>query len=113
MKLNAKRKQIINQAEADGYVWLSHLSHNAVMRFRYKTKRGFKEYVKIDGLTFLTKELAKAIESGTKSKTKPRMTYVQQVAYLEKALAKLELELYETRGKSILGIENKISDELN
>lgn len=111
MRLSKEHFNIIEQMEASGYVWLSHLSPNGVMRFRYKTARGFKGFIKIEGLTFLTKRVAESIEIGSKTKDKGRMTYKDQVKYLEKQLVEVESELYTARGVGKRKMKSKFKEE--
>lgn len=98
MRLSERHRYVIEEMEKDGYVWLSHLSVNAQMRFRNKTKKGFDGYIKVEGLTFLTRRVADAISCGTKKPNEPRLTYKQQVEVLERKLVELEKELYQLKG---------------
>lgn len=97
MRIGKVQEKIIKEVESDGYVWLSHLSRNAIERFRYKTRNGFKHYLKIGGLTFLTKRLASEIERGSKTSKRRRLTYKEQIVKLENDLAEMEIELYRER----------------
>ena len=111
MRLSDKHKRVVEEMEASGYVWLSHLSTNAVMRFRYKTAQGFKGFIKVEGLTFLTKRVAEAIEYGSKGKNEKRMTYKEQVKMLEKQLVETERELYTAKGVGPIKIKRRFKDE--
>ena len=97
MRIGKQKETIIEGMKADGYVWLSDLSKNAVMRFRNWVRSGFSSYVKIDGLTFLTKKVAESLSEGTKS-DKRRLTLKEQNAKLVDEVYELERELYEERG---------------
>lgn len=98
MRLSDRHKQIVQEMESDGYVWLSHMPANAIMRFRNKTRTGFTGFIKIEGLTFLTKRVANQISRGCKGIDRRRLTYKEQVLLLEKDLVQLEKELYQTKG---------------
>lgn len=111
MRLSNKHYNIIAQMEASGYVWLSHLTANAIMRFRYKTQHGFKGYIKVDGLTFLTKRVAQMLENGSKSEGKRRLTLKEQVIVLERQLAEVEQELYVAKGVGKKKMKAKFEDE--
>lgn len=111
MRLSNNHTKIIAEMEASGYVWLSHLSANGIMRFRYKVARGFKGYIKIDGLTFLTKRVASAIDAGSKSSNKSRLTYREQVKFLEKQLVEVESELYTAKGVGKKKMKSKYKEE--
>ena len=95
MRLSQKHRDKIAEMEAKGYVWLSHMNINAQMRFRNRTRKGFRGYVKELGLTFLPAEVAEAISVGVKRKGKPRLTLTQQVEYLQDKLAERELYIKE------------------
>lgn len=90
MRLSEEHRKKIEEMELKGYVWLSHMHVNAQMRFRNRTRAGFKGYVKVMGLTFLAAEVAKAITLGTKNGKEPKMTLTQQVEYLQDKLAERE-----------------------
>lgn len=111
MRLSNKHLEIIKQMEASGYVWLSHLSANGIARFRYKVARGFKGYLKIEGLTFLTKRVAMSVDIGSKSEGKTRLTYKEQVRFLEKQLVEVENELYTARGVGKKKMKSKYKEE--
>lgn len=98
MRLSERKKYIIDEMEKDGYVWLSHLNVNAQMRFRNKTKIGFKGYIKVEGLTFLTRRVADSLTLGTKERDRKRLTYKEQIEWLENQLIDLEKELYQLKG---------------
>ena len=55
MRISIEHKNIIKQYEDKGYVWLSHMSKNGIERFRYRTRKGFKGYIKVKDLTFFNK----------------------------------------------------------
>lgn len=100
MRLSAAHKTIITQMESEGYVWLSHMPVNAQMRFRNRTRAGFKQYVKREGLTFLTHEVADLLSMGTKRASKPRIPCNEQ---LDIAMRKLhELSLRNMRLEAII-----------
>lgn len=105
MRLSSKHRKKIAEMEASGYVWLSHMPVNAQMRFRNRTRAGFTGFIKEDGLTFLTREVARAIEIGTKRKNAPKMTLTEQVKYLTSRLAERERYIKELENR--LGI-NKL-----
>lgn len=111
MRLSDNHLRIIAEMEASGYVWLSHLSANGIARFRYKTARGFKGYLKIDGLTFLTKRVATSIDVGSKSEGTSRLTYKEQVKFLEKQLVEVESELYTARGVGKKKMKSRYKEE--
>lgn len=111
MRLSDRHLKIIKEVEADGYVWLSHLSKNAQYRFRYKTARGFKGYYKVEGLTFLTKRVANALELGASDGDRKKLTVTQQLAVLEKQLYELERELYQLKGVGIRKVKRRYKDE--
>lgn len=98
MRLSDKHRAIVAEMERDGYVWLSHLAVTAQMRFRAKVKKGFKGYIVIDNLTFLTRRVADAIVVGTVANGGERLTLGQQVQWLEERLVELEAENYRLRG---------------
>ena len=100
MRLSSRHKEVIEIMEAAGYVWLSNLNENTIQRFRNRRRKGFKGYFKVEGLTFLTPRVVKAISRGTND-NKPRMTVKEQLAELEKDLIELEKELYLAKGESI------------
>lgn len=104
MRLSQKHREKIKEMEAKGYVWLSHMDINAQMRFRNRTRKGFKGYVKELGLTFLPAEVAEAISIGVKRKDKPKLTLTQQVYYLQDKLAERELYIKELEER--LGINS-------
>ena len=95
MRLSQAHRDKIVEMENNGYVWLSNMHVNAQMRFRNRTRKGFKGFVKEMGLTFLPEEVAKAISIGAKKKNKPRYTLTQQVEYLQDKLAERELYIKE------------------
>lgn len=95
MRLSEKHRQKIVEMESKGYVWLSNMNRNAQMRFRNRTRKGFKGFVKEMGLTFLPAEVAEAITIGTKRKEGPKYTLTQQVNYLTNKLAERELYIKE------------------
>lgn len=97
MRLSDKHKVIVDQMERDGYVWLSHLAVTAQMRFRSKVKKGFRGFIVIENLTFLTKRVAESISAGTNAKG-TRLTLGQQVEMLENQLVELEFENYRLKG---------------
>lgn len=103
MRLSKMHRQKIAEMESKGYVWLSHMNRNAQMRFRNKTRKGFKGFVKEMGLTFLPAEVAEAITIGTKRKEGPKYTLTQQVEYLTAKLAERELYIKELEDK-LMGI---------
>ena len=111
MRLSNKHSAIIQEMEANKYVWLSHLTPNAVMRFRYKTRHGFKGYIKVEGLTFLTKRVAEMIEAGSTSPGKRRLTVKEQLILLERQLAELEQELYVAKGIGKKKLKARLEDE--
>lgn len=111
MRLSEKHLSIIHEMEANKYIWLSHLSPNAIMRFRYKTQHGFKGYIKVEGLTFLTQRVAEMIEAGSKSTGKRRLTLKEQVVFLERQLAELEQELYVAKGLGKKKLKARLEDE--
>lgn len=98
MKLSKRKINIIELMEQHNYTWLTHLSKNAVMRFRNARRRGFTNYAEVEGLIFLTKRVAEALTSGTRNPNQPRLTVGKQVEKLQAELAKLEQELYKARG---------------
>ncbi len=98
MRLSDRHRTIVEQMEKDGYVWLSHLPVTAQMRFRSKVKKGFKGFVIIENLTFLTKRVADFIVKGTIANNGVRLTLSDQVRLLEDQLVELESELYRQRG---------------
>lgn len=104
MRLSQKHREKIKEMEEKGYVWLSHMDINAQMRFRNRTRKGFKGYVKVLGLTFLPAEVAEAISIGVKRKDKPKLTLTQQVEYLQDKLAERELYIKELEER--LGINS-------
>ena len=99
MRLSKAHRQKIVDMEAKGFVWLSNMNINAQMRFRNRTRKGFRGYVKEMGLTFLPAEVAEAISVGVKRKDKPKLTLTQQVKYLQDKLAERELYIKELEGK--------------
>ncbi len=99
MRLSQKHRDKIVEMESKGYVWLSHMHINAQMRFRNRTRKGFKRFVKEMGLTFLPAEVAEAISVGTKRPKKPKLTLTQQVNYLQDKLAERELYIKELEGR--------------
>lgn len=112
MRLSDRHRRIVEEMESDGYVWLSHMSVNAQMRFRNKTRKGFKGFVKIEGLTFLTKRVADTISSGTsKNRAEKRLSYREQIALMEERLVELEAELYRLKGVGARHEEFKFSTE--
>lgn len=113
MRLSEKHLKIVQEVESDGYVWLSHLSKQAIERFRWKTRKGFKGYFKIEGLTFLTKRVADMLSVGSKNGDKPRLTYKEQVKYLEDQLIQLENELYQARGVGKIKVKRRYKDGWN
>ena len=110
MRLSDKHLKIIEEVESDGYVWLSHLSKNAIERFRYKTKHGFSGYMKIEGLTFLTKRVAESIARGCRDGSRRRLTYKEQNELLEKDLVALERELYQAKKVGERKIKRRYKD---
>lgn len=96
MRLGEKHYKIIAEMREGGYVWLSDLSKNAIMRFRNKTRTGFKGYIKVEGLTFLTKRVADSISRGSKD-SKPRLNLREQNKMLEEDLIELERRLYKCK----------------
>lgn len=98
MRLSDRHREIISKMEADGYVWLSHMPVNAQMRFRNRTKNGFKGYIKVEGLTFLTMRVAEAIKLGSRTKSQPRVPLGKQLEEMEKRLVELEAENYILKG---------------
>lgn len=98
MRLSSRHREIIEKVEADGYVWLSHLSVNAQMRFRNKVKKGFKGFMKVEQLTFLTPRVADMIRRGAMEKDAPRLSKKDQFEFLEEELVKLEKELFLLKG---------------
>jgi len=100
MRLSEKHYKTISEMKAKDYVWLSDLSKNAIMRFRNKTRNGFNGYVKVNGLTFLTRRVADSISRGAKD-SKPRLTLKQQNVMLENDLIELERRLYKAERKEV------------
>ena len=98
MRLSNRHRTMIEEVERDGYVWLSHLPINAQMRFRYMTRTGYDGFLKIEGLTFLTKRVAESISDGTKDRGKKRLNLSLQVKKLEQHLIELEAEVYRLKG---------------
>ena len=92
MRLSKKHLEVISAKEAEGFVWLSHLTPKAQMRFRDRTKRGYDKFVKVEGLTFLTKEVADFLESTSRKVTEPRMKVSEQLKVAERKLAESSLE---------------------
>ena len=99
MRLSQKHRDKIVEMEEKGFVWLSNMDINAQMRFRNRTRKGFKGYVKELGLTFLPAEVAEAISVGVKRKHKSKLTLTQQVNYLQDKLAERELYIKELEGR--------------
>lgn len=99
MRLSSKHRKKIAEMEASGYVWLSHMNVNAQMRFRNRTRKGFSGFIKEDGLTFLTREVARAFEIGTKRKSGPKMTLTEQVHFLTTRLAAREQYIKELESR--------------
>ena len=98
MRLSDRTKEIIEKMEKDGYVWLSHMPVNAQMRFRNRTKTGFKGFIKVEGLTFLTRRVADLFITGTKERDRKRLTFKEQIEWLENQLIELEKENYQLKG---------------
>lgn len=98
MRISDKHRAVINDMEKDGYVWLSHMPVTAQMRFRSRVKKGFKGYLVIENLTFLTKRVAEAMVVGTVANGGKRLPLGQQVRWLEDRLVELEAEIYRLRG---------------
>ena len=109
MRLSQKHRDKIVEMEEKGFVWLSNMDINAQMRFRNRTRKGFKGYVKELGLTFLPAEVAEAISIGVKRKDKPKLTLTQQVEYLQDKLA--ERELYIKELEALSGISSGADTE--
>lgn len=99
MRLSKEHRDKIIEMESKGYVWLSNMDINAQMRFRNRTRKGFRGYIKELGLTFLPAEVAEAISIGVKRKDKPKLTLTQQVEYLQDKLAERELYIKELEGR--------------
>ena len=99
MRLSDRARYIIKEMEADGYVWLSHMPVNAQMRFRNRTRVGFDGYIKVEGLTFLTRRVADLLISGTKERDRKKLTFKEQIVWLEKQLIELEKENYALKHK--------------
>lgn len=99
MRLSQKHRDKIAMMEEKGFVWLSNMDINAQMRFRNRTRKGFRGYIKELGLTFLPAEVAEAISVGVKRKDKPKLTLTQQVEYLQDKLAERELYIKELEGR--------------
>ena len=111
MRLSKEHYRVINEMEAAGYVWLSNLSANAIMRFRYKTQHGFKGFIKVNGLTFLTKRVARIMEAGSKAFGRRRLTFKEQIILLERQLAEVEQQLYVAKGVGKKKMKAKLEDE--
>lgn len=111
MRIGPRNRAIIEGMERAGYVWLTHLGRNAQMRFRNRTRTGFDCFIKINGLTFLTKRIAAMMEKGTKTEDEKRMTYKEQVLELEKELYEMELDLYDALGVGVQAQLFKYSNE--
>ena len=93
MRLSNEHLDLIKRREASGYVWLSHLSPRAQMRFRDRTKRGYNKFEKEAGLTFLTKEVAEFLEKTSRSSKEPRVKVSEQVKLAEESLAEASVKL--------------------
>ncbi len=96
MRLTDKTRKVIDAMEAKGYVWLSHLDMNTQMRFRNLTRRGFDNFIKVEGpgkngLTFLTKEVVDIIKCG-ENKNGKRATMFEQLQIAKNRIAELEKE---------------------
>lgn len=99
MRLSQAHRDKIKEMESKGYVWLSNMHVNAQMRFRNRTRAGFKGFVKVMNLTFLPKEIAEAISLGTSTPSKPKMTLTEQINYLQDKLAERELYIKELEAR--------------
>lgn len=98
MRLSDKHRAIVADMERDGYVWLSHLPVTAQMRFRSKVKKGFKGFIVIESLTFLTKRVADCIVAGTIANGGQRLPLGKQLEMMEEQLVALEFENYRLKG---------------
>ena len=114
MRLSEKHRQVLESREAEGYVWLSHLTLRAQMRFRDRRKRGFSKFVKEDGLTFLTKEVAEYLETTSRPVKEPRIKMSEQVNTLEGELAsagdmmmilRKHMKMNEEGGVEVIGLD--------
>lgn len=110
MRLSSEHRRIVKVMESSGYVWLTHLTPNAQMRFRNKTRAGFDGYIKIKGLTFFTKRVANYLEKSTSAPGRKRLTYKEQVAFLEKELIALEKENYQLKGYILKNYEESFKE---
>lgn len=111
MRLSDKHRDIIREMRHSGYVWLSDLSKNAVMRFRNRTRAGFSSYFKLEGLTFMTRRLAAALERGVKRPGARRLTLKEQLQLLEKELFDAEKELYGLKGEGISVLNSRLRNK--
>ena len=111
MRISKRHRAIIEVMEANGYVWLSNLPANAIMRFRYRTRKGFKGFIKIAGLTFLTKRVADIMTLATTNKNAPRLSLREQNQLLEQQLVELESENYALRKKDLETIVAKLEEK--
>lgn len=100
MRLSKRHYKIIDVMKKGGYIWLSDLHINAQMRFRNRTRKGFDNFLKVEGLTFLTKELAESFSVGVKQGSRPRLTLTRQVERLQDKVASLERENQILRGNA-------------
>ena len=98
MRLSDKHRAIVADMERGGYVWLSHLPVTAQMRFRSKVKKGFKGFIVIENLTFLTKRVADYIVAGTIANGGQRLPLGKQLEMMEEQLVALEFENYRLKG---------------
>lgn len=110
MRISKRHKAIIEVMEASGYVWLSNLPANAIMRFRYRTRKGFEGFIKVAGLTFLTKRVAEIMTLATTDKNAPRLSMRDQNILLEAQLVELESENYALRKKDLKTIVAKLEE---
>lgn len=113
MRLSEGHYEIIKEMKKAGYVWLSDMHVNAQMRFRNRTRKGFDKFVKVEGLTFLTKDVAEALSVGVKRGSKKRLTLTEQVERLTEKVAKLELENKILKEKAPKDILDALPTQLN
>ena len=92
MRLSSSHISLIEKLENEGYVWLSHLTPRAQMRFRDRVKRGFNKFEKVQGLTFLTNNVAKFLETTSVKTSQPRVKVSQKLALAEQELFRLSSE---------------------
>lgn len=92
MRLSKQHLSLIERMEGKGYVWLSHLTTRAQMRFRDRTRRGYSNFIKKNGLTFLTKEVAEFLESTSRERGQPRVKVTEKLQLAEDKLYQLSAE---------------------